>query len=189
MQELKPEHSKLNMKKAHETMRIKSTFHQHQKHAALKCLEKHPNQLKDMSKRAHELYPLALLALESRRKNYPYEFMDCFFDSDSERRLCKIFVDYGLMDKPIEGENIHFRIGKRHHVDFFLKNKIFVEFHPPLKYGDRKGETFNSYYDGKRKILDNNGYTDYPLITIDRLRGIEPKINRIKKLLALKLNQ
>lgn len=189
LQEVNPEHSKNNMKKAHETMKIQGTFIENSMKGALKCMEKHPDQLKNMSKKAHELYPLALLALESRRKNYPYEYMGCFFDSDSERRLCKIFVDYKLIDKPIEGENIHFKIGKRHHVDFFLKNKVFVEFHPPLRYGDRKEETLRSYYDGKRNVLNNNGYTHYPLIVIDRLRNIEPKLNKIKKLLSLELNE
>ena len=189
LHDVSPEHSSKNMKKAQLTMKNKGTFIQHQIEAALKCLEKHPEQLKQVSKKAHKLYPLALLALESRRKNYPYKFMGCLFDSDSERKLCKIFVDYKLIEKPVEGKNVHFKIGKRHHVDFFLNNKIFVEFHPPLKYGDRKGETLKSYYEGKRKVLDKNGYSCYPLIVIDRLRNIEPKINRINKSLALELNQ
>jgi len=134
------------------------------------------------------LYPLALLALESRRKNYPYEFMGCFFDSDSERRICEIFVKYGLMDKPEEGKNVHLKIN-RHHVDFFIQNKVFVEFHPPLKYGRKRGETLKSYYEEKRRVLDENGYKNYPLIVIDRLKNIEPKINRIKNLLSFKLNK
>ena len=187
LQEQNPEHSRLNMRKAHETMKIKGTFNKHQKEAALKCLEKHPEQLKDMSRKAHELYPLALLALESRRKNYPYEFMGCFFDSDSERKLCEILINRGLMDKPEEGKNVHFQIN-RCHVDFFIKNKIFVEFHPPLQYGRKKGETLKTYHQEKRKILDENGYKDYPLIVIDRLGNIEPKINKIRNLLALELN-
>lgn len=188
LQELNPKHSSINMKKAHQIMKLKGTFNEHQKEAALKCLEKHPNQLKDMSKKAHELYPLALLALESRRKNYPYEFMGCFFDSDSERRLCEIFVKYGLMDKPEENKNVHVKIN-RHHVDFFIKNKVFVEFHPPLQYGRKRGETLKSYYEEKRKILDKSGCKNYPLIVIDRLRDIEPKINKIKCLLSLEFNK
>lgn len=186
LQETHPNHSKSNMLKAHKTMQNRGTFNQHQKEAALSCMEKNPNQLKEMSKRAHQLYPLALLALESRRKNYPYKFMNCLFDSDSERRLCKIFVENNLMEKPEEGKNIHFRIN-RHHVDFFIQNTIFVEFHPPADYGRTKGETVKSYYDNKRKVLDENGYKDYPLMVIDRLRNIEPKIDKIKKLLSIKL--
>ena len=188
LQELNPEHSRINMKKAHETMKLKGTFNDHQKEAALKCLEKHPTQLKDMSKKAHELYPLALLALESRRKNYPYKFMGCLFDSDSERRLCEIFVNRGLINKPEEGKNIHFKIN-RSHVDFFIQKEVFVEFHPPLKYGLKSGETVKSYYQEKRKILDKNGYENYPLIVIDRLRNIELKISKIKKLMSLELNK
>ena len=168
-------------------MKKEGTFIIHKREAALKCMEKHPNQLKEMAKKAHEMYNLALMALESRRKNYPYEFMDCLFDSDSERRLCKLFVEHKLLIKPEEGKNIHFKIN-RCHVDFFIKNSVFVEFHPPLQYGRKKGETVKSYYQEKRKILDENGYKDYPLIIIDRLRNVEPKINKIKKLMSLKSN-
>ncbi len=185
LHELNPEHSRQNMRKAHDTLKRKGTFKTHQKNAALSCMKQHPNQLKEMSKRAHELHPLALLALESRRNNYPYEYMNCLFDSDSERKVCEIFVQKGLMINPREGENIHFRI-KRCHVDFFIKRKVFVEFHPPINYGQKKGETMKSYYAKKRTILDKNGYQEYPLIVIDRIKGIESKINRIKKLLTFK---
>lgn len=184
LQELNPEHSRNNMKKAHETMKKKGTFHKHQRKAALRCRKKHPNQLKEMSKKSHKLYNLGLLALESKRKNYPYKFMNCLFDSDSERRLCQIFIKHRLMIKPEEGRNIHFKIN-RCHIDFFIKNKVFVEFHPPVKY--RMNETLKSYYEKRRRLLDENGYRNYPLIAIDRLRNIEPKIKKIKKLLSLKL--
>ena len=185
LQKLDPNHSRRNMKKAHETMKKNGTFIEHQRKAALKCMEKNPNQLKNMSKKAHELHPLALLALESRRKNYPYKFMNCLFDSDSERKLCKIFLKNNLIKKPIEKKNIHFRLG-RHHVDFFLKNKVFVEYHPPITYGRSKGETLQSYYDYKRNVLDKNGYKNYPLIVIDRLKPIESKIKKIKELIIQK---
>lgn len=187
LHKINPEHSRRNMQKAHRTMKLNGTFHQHQMEAALKCMKKNPNQLKEMSEKAHRLYPLALLALESRRKNYPYEFMGCLFDSDSERRLCRIFIRHKLMDKPIEGKNVHFKIS-RHHVDFLVQNKVFVEFHPPMSYGRNKGETVKSYYEEKRKVLDQNGYKNYPLIVIDRLRNIEPKIRKIKKLVSFELN-
>ncbi len=179
--EMYPKQSRKAMKKAHETMKKNGTFYKHQREAAFKCMEKHPNQFKEMSKKAHELYPLALLALESRRRNYPYEFMNCFFDSNEERKLCKIFVEMKLMEKPVECKNIHFRI-KRCHIDFFLKNKVFVEYHPPRKFG-RKIETLKSYYDERRKLLDENGYKNYPLIIFDRLRNTENKLNKIKSLI------
>ncbi len=187
LQEKNPDHSRKNMKKAHETMKKGGVFNKHQREAALKCIKKHPNQLKEMSKKAHEKYDLALLALESKRKNYPYKFMGCLFDSDSEKKLCEIFVKYGLLTKPKEGRNVHFKIN-RCHVDFFIKKKIFVEFHPPLKYGRKKGETVRSYYQEKRKILDENGYKGYPLVVIDRLRNLESKINKINKLMTFKFN-
>lgn len=181
LQELQPNRSRLNMKKAHETMIRKGTFHRHQQEAALKCMEKNPHQLKEMSKIAHEKYPLALLALESHRRNYPYEFMGSLFDSNDERKLCELFVQEKLMDVPVEGKNIHYRIG-RFHIDFFLNGKVFVEYHPPRKYG-RKIETLQTYYEERRKLLDESGYESFPLIVFDRLRDAHVKIEEIRKLL------
>jgi len=180
-----PEHSRTNMKKAHETMKRENTFIKYSTKGALKCMEKHPNQLKEMSKKAHELYPLSLLALESRRKNYPYKFMNCLFDSDSERKLCEIFVKNGIIIKPEEGKNIHFRINK-HHVDFFIMKRIFVEYHPIVNYESGK-ETTKTYYLKKRKILDDNGYKNFPLIVIEGLKNLESKINQIKELLTFEV--
>ena len=42
LQKINPEHSRRNMKKAHETMKKKGTFSKHQKKAALECRRKHP---------------------------------------------------------------------------------------------------------------------------------------------------
>lgn len=179
LQEINPNQSRENMGKAHETMKRLGTFNEHQRLAALKCMEKNPNQLKEMSKRAHELYPLNLLALESRRRNYPYEFMGCFFDSENERLLCKKLIERGLIKKPIEKVNIHFRIG-RYHIDFFIQNKLFVEYHPPRKFG-RTIETKDSYYKERRKLLDENGFKNYPLIVITNTRNINKKLQEIEK--------
>jgi len=181
LQEINPEHSRVNMKKAHETMRKKGTFNEHQRQAALKCMEKNPNQLKEMSKRAHEMYPLALLALDSRRKNYPYKFMGCSFDSKEEVLVCKELFKNGLMDKPLENVNTHFRLG-RFHIDFFIRNKLFLEFHPPRKFG-RKIETEESYFLERRKLLDEKGFKNFPLIVISNIKELSSKIEEIKKII------
>ena len=186
LHEINPEHSRRNMKKAHNTMKREGTFYKHQFNASLKCMEKHPNQLKEMSRKAHALYPLAQLARESRRRHYPYRFMDCFFDSFNEMKLCMLLVENGLMEKPIEGKNVHFHL-YNHHIDFFVKKTVFIEYHPPIQYGG-KNETLKSYYKERRKLLDSRGYKEYPLIVFDRLNRTESKINKIKKLIALKLN-
>jgi hypothetical protein len=184
LQEVNPNQSSLNMKKAHETMKLKGNFNQHQKEAALMCRIKNPNQVKEMSKKAHENYPLALLALESRRKNFPYEFMDCSFDSNDERIICKKLVEIGLIERPIEKSNIHFRVNKCH-IDFFIQNKLFLEYHPPVKRGI-KSETNESYYLERRKLLDDNGFKDYPLIVISNLKEADKKIEETNSLLSSK---
>jgi len=181
LQEINPEHSRKNMKKAHETMIKEGTFNEHQKLAALRCIEKNPQQLKEMSHKAHKLYPLALLALESRRKNYPYEFRGCLFDSNEEKIICKKLIEAGLIEKPIEEVNTHFRIGKCH-VDFFIENKIFLEFHPARTFG-RKTETSESYSSERRRLLDKNGFENNLLIVINKLKEADEKIKQIKSIL------
>ncbi|MBU3907123.1 MAG: hypothetical protein KKA64_02625 [Nanoarchaeota archaeon] len=181
LQEINPDHSRINMKKAHETMKVKGTFNEHQRQAALRCKEKNPNQLKEMSHKAHNLYPLALLALESHRKNYPYEFMGCLFDSNEERIICKKLVEKGLIGKPVEKENVHFQIGKCH-VDFFIQNKLFLEFHPPIKRG-KKRETEEGYYSIRRILLNKNGFECYPLIVINHLKEADEKIKQIEPII------
>ncbi|PIN77159.1 hypothetical protein COV15_02935 [Candidatus Woesearchaeota archaeon CG10_big_fil_rev_8_21_14_0_10_34_12] len=183
LQEINPNFSRENMKKAHETMKKKGTFNEHQKLAALKCMEKNPKQLKEMSDKAHKLYPLALLALESRRKNYPYEFMGCLFDSEQEREIGKKLIGSKLIEKPIEKVNTHFRIGKCH-IDFFIQNKIFLEFHPVRKFG-RKIETVDDYNNERRKLLDENGFKNHPLIVINNLKEANEKIKQIESMLHL----
>lgn len=178
LQKLNPNHSRNNMKKAHETMKREGTFYRHQKEAAMRCIEKNPNQLKDMAKRAHELYPdLALRGIRSGRKNRPYLFMDCRFDSKEEREFCMLLFKLGYMEIPIEGKNVHIKIGGCE-IDFLIKGKYFIEYHPPLKYGDHKGETLKSYYEKRRKHLDKNGYENYPLIVFDRCKNNEKKLKK-----------
>jgi hypothetical protein len=87
--------------------------------------------------------------------------------------------------KPEEGKNVHFRVAKCH-IDFFIQEKVFVEYHPPMKIGVKKEETVQSYYEKRRGLLNQNGYESYPLLVIDRLKGIELKINKIKELLSFK---
>ena len=181
LHQVSPEHSRVNMMKAHETMKKTGTFNEHQRKAALKCKEKNPSQLKEMSKKAHAKYPLALLALDSRRKNYPYEFMNCLFDSNDERIICQKLVNHGLIEKPIEKINVHFRIGKCH-IDFFIQNKLFIEFHPARKFG-RTIETEKSYYNERRKLLDKNGFEKYPLIIINNLNDADFKIEEVERLI------
>lgn len=181
LHQINPNHSKVNIRKAIETLKRKGVYNEHQRLAAFNCKEKNPNQLKEMSDKAHKLYPLALLALESHRKNYPYRFMDCLFDSGQERFLCQKLVEIGLIDRPIEKENIHFRIGKKH-IDFFIKNKLFIEFHPSIKLNSKQ-ETKESYYLERRKLLDENGFLNYPLVLISHVNEIDNKLQEIKTML------
>lgn len=180
LQKKNPEHSRRNMKKAHETMKRNGTFYSHQREATLKCMEKHPHQLKQMSKRVHELYPdLAHRSRKKQRENSPYWYKNCRFDSNQEREVCKLLVGHNLIDVPTEGKNTQFRI-QNYQIDFFIKEKIFLEFHPPIRYGDEI-ETEETYFKKRRKILDENGFREFPLVVIPHIKKAEEMIKEIKK--------
>jgi len=173
-----PEHSKKNIRKAHETMKKNGNFNLHQKEAALACIRKHPLQLKKMSKIAHSKYDLAKLARISKRKKHSFEFMNCYFDSFQEMKVCEILVRERLIEKPIEGANIHFKI-KNYEIDFFIKNKIFLEFHPPITWGERN-ETKESYFNQRKKIIKNSQKSNCKLFVISNLKETTKIIQKIK---------
>jgi len=51
-----------------------------------------------------------------------------------------------------------------------------------------KKESLKEYYSRRRELLDKNGYENYPLLVIDRLGNITPKIKKIKDLLSFKFD-
>ncbi len=180
LHERDPEHSRRNMKKTHEIMKKNGTFYSHQKKATSECMKKHPKQLMAMSKRVHELYPdLVYRSRRKQRENMPYWYKGCKFDSNQEREVCKILVGHDLIDVPVEGKNVQFRI-QNYEIDFFLNEKLFLEFHPPIKLGD-KIETEESYFKKRRTILDENGFADYPLIVIPHINKAEDMVKEIKE--------
>lgn len=80
---------------------------------------------------------------------------------------------------PIEGKNVQFRI-QNYQIDFFIKEKIFLEFHPPISFGSRI-ETEEIYFNKRRKILDDNGFESYLLIVIPHIKKAEEIVTEIKR--------
>lgn len=180
LQEIKPEHSRNNMRKAIEKMKEEGTYFEHQKLAAEKCFKKHPGQPQRMGERAHELHPdLPIRSLASRRKNSPYMFMGCKFDSNQEREICKLLVRHKLIQKPVEKENVHITLG-RNDVDFFVDGKIFIEFHPCGVFGRNrlKNETYDSYVKERRMLLDKYGFPERPLVVVSNLKRFAHFLNK-----------
>jgi len=123
-------------------------------------------------KNCHKIHPnLALSWIKKRRENSPHLFMGCKFDSNEEKEFCKLLVKNDIIKKPNEGINCHIKIG-RNDIDFFIKNKLFIEYHPLISYRNKK-ETLNSYYKNRKKILEKNGYF-HPLIVVESIRKLKP---------------
>lgn len=92
------------------------------------------------------------------REKKKIKFNGIYFASYKE---CEIgmCIHYQI-EKLKEGKNYQKNIGKKL-FDFFVFN-TFIEFHP----WDWQKRTPKKYYQERRKILNKNGYEDYPLIVI-----------------------
>lgn len=108
---------------------------------------------------------------EILRQNSQYIWKKTKFMSNMEKSCAKI-----ILKEPYEGVNCHIKVGSKI-FDFFPNENdsmfinCFVEFHPILKFF-RPNETLESYYDDRRKILDNNGFKDKKLIVLTNLEQI-----------------
>lgn len=182
LQEVNPNQSSENMKKAIQIMKQNDTYKEHQTEAGFICKKQHPDHFRTMGLKAHRLYPdLAYYSRLSWRLNKPYILNGCNFDSNEEKKACKILIENKLLEEPAEGKNIHFRI-KRYDFDFFIQGKIFLEYHPIMPHY-RNGETFDKYYAKRRKILDESGFENYPLIVVTKLKELENTLGTISTLI------
>lgn len=94
---------------------------------------------------------------EILRNKYGYSFKGIKYSSNMEREIA--ICIYYQFEKIKEGKNYQIKIGNCH-IDFFI-NDIFIEFHPYNALYDR-----DNYYLQRRKLLNENGYKDYPLLVI-----------------------
>jgi len=113
-------------------------------------------------------------SIKKQRSNKPYYFMNVPFDSEQEKEFCKSLIKYNLLKKPIEGENVHIRVGRKE-FDFLIKQKLFIEYHP----FDSSGKSTKEYFIERREVLNKNGFKKYPLIVIDNFKDINKKIESL----------
>jgi len=73
-------------------------------------------------------------------------------------------IYYQLNNKLKINNNCHISIGRYEFV-FFINN-TFIEVHPYNNWDMKKGITATKYYNNRRKILNKNGYKDYPLLVL-----------------------
>lgn len=96
------------------------------------------------------------------REKKGYIFKNVKFDSKSEMEIAmNIHYQFKIILK--ENKNYQIRVGAKT-CDFFIKN-TFIEYHPILTFF-HPNETNESYYQDRRKNLNENGYKNYPLIIL-----------------------
>lgn len=142
------------------------------KKAALKLLEflkEHP-----------EIYALAgQKSFEALRKGQPYLWEGVAFSSNEEREIAKL-----LLDKPLDGVNTQVKI-KYYTIDFFPKQKVFVEYHPNLyDHNQKKCLTKAQYKAPRIKTIKESKYKDKRIEFIfDSLKNDREKVlDQIKKI-------
>ena len=122
--------------------------------------------LKLNPKKSHEIHSNAgFAAVESNRKNKPYRFMQTLFDSGQEKYFFQqLFFNLGFV--PIERENSHVKLNGGE-IDAKLWDYIFIEWH-----SWNKKLTPTEYYISRRKLLDENGFKENPLIVIINIKQL-----------------
>jgi len=109
---------------------------------------------------------------QTRRNNLPYIYDNITFLSKEEidcykfLKKLKIQFQYG------------FQIDTKE-IDFFINKRLFWEHHPHIKNFHK--ETTEEYYLKRRRLLDENGYRDYPLIVTTSLNEIDKVKDIIQK--------
>lgn len=93
---------------------------------------------------------------ESRKKNKNITHNGLNFDSLQEMKCCMLLEKQGYI--PIEGKTLHVPIGTCE-VDFVF-NQTVIEWHPHDFF---RGLSDEEYYDRRRILLDNNGFSNYEL--------------------------
>ncbi len=115
--------------------------------------------------------------LENIRKNKRHYFNGIYFSSKEELKVAKKILEYELETKLIKGKNCHIIIKTNNsfrEIDFFIQNKIFIEYHSY----DLQGLSDEEYYNKRRKILDDNGFSDKQLIVLKSIDDFEKQIVR-----------
>lgn len=86
-------------------------------------------------------------------------------------RECAIMLNKNIGWIPEEGENCHKKIGAIE-IDFMVNN-LLVDFHPWTWY---KRISMQQYYDYRRNILNENGFSNNPLFVVRSLDEFEERI-------------
>lgn len=116
--------------------------------------------------------------VETLRKNSKHVWEGVNFRSKQEMECAKI-----ILTKPILGVNCNISIGSKW-IDFYPQKDdkmfqgYFVEYHPILNFF-YPNETSESYFNSRRKVLDENGYKDVKLILIKNLKELDEIIIKI----------
>jgi len=98
-------------------------------------------------------------------KCYRYPYDDMWFRSKEEIECYKLLKEELKVSFEYE-----FPIGTKL-IDFFINGQLFWEHHPDIKFHNT--ETTEEYYKRRRKLLDENGFNNYPLIVTASLNEFD----------------
>lgn len=159
----------------------------------LKWKEEHPEENHKISsetaKRTHQKDPslaswMGLKSIESKRKKKRFYWEDVPFASKEEMEVAKL-----LLNKPIKGVNTHIRLQLTNkgwkEIDFYLQNKVFVEYHPN-GYNDnlKRCQSTKEYMKLRIDAVKNSKYKGtYIEFVFDQLSRNKAKVlERIKEI-------
>jgi hypothetical protein len=95
-----------------------------------------------------------------------------FFDSNEERVVAQLLFKYGLIEKFIEGQNLHVISGSsRISLDFKIEN-IFLEYHPLSRRELDAGISIEEAGERKKSSVSHKRYPDHEVIHIWKLEQL-----------------
>ncbi len=113
-----------------------------------------------------------------------YRFRKAWFDSIGERRLAALLYHLGVLGEPVEGRNVQVAalpLNKKARLDMLVEfggRKIDVEWHPIPRERLLFKHSAQSYYAGRKAMLEENGF-EGDLLVLTRWGEVYPKLRQL----------
>jgi len=103
---------------------------------------------------------------------------DAYFMSKHEIYIAKKLKSAGLVKHFVDGVSAQICVARKL-IDFRLDSGTFIEYHPRVSVLVFKNQTYGiEYYNFRRKLLDDNGYSKYKLFVFETLKQCDAAIEK-----------
>jgi hypothetical protein len=141
--------------------------------------------IKNVSKNENERISLKRILFPEQRAPFTYDHSGqiVHYDSSPERIVGILLEEYGLLENPQEGINIHIRTNgnKRNSIDFLVE-ECFIEYHPQGLADKKAGRTLEESGQRKKDNITNPEYEGFDFVHIWDIEQLYTKFLRKSKI-------